>query len=55
MAIVGAGKRFTQPGIRNGTLFEDVQLPVSVTFDHRALNGGQAARFLADLLADLAL
>lgn len=55
VAIVGAGKRFTQPGIRNGALFEDMQLPVSVTFDHRALNGGQAARFLAALLADLAL
>jgi pyruvate dehydrogenase E2 component (dihydrolipoamide acetyltransferase) len=45
VAIVGAGKRFIQPGIHDGKLFEDVQLPVSVTFDHRALNGGQAARF----------
>ncbi|MDX1804459.1 MAG: dihydrolipoamide acetyltransferase family protein [Alcanivorax sp.] len=54
VAIIGAGKRFTQPGLRDGELFEDVQLPVSLTFDHRALNGGQAARFLAALLADLA-
>ena len=54
VAIIGAGKRFTQPGIRNGELFEDIQLPVSLTFDHRALNGGQAARFLAALLNDLA-
>ena len=53
VAIVGAGKRFIQPGINNGALFEDVQLPLSLTFDHRALNGGQAARFLAALLADL--
>lgn len=53
VAIVGAGKRFIQPGIKNGEVFEDVQLPVSLTFDHRALNGGQAARFLAAILADL--
>jgi len=53
VAIVCAGKRFAQPGIRNGEWFEDWQLPVSLTFDHRALNGGQAARFLAALLADL--
>jgi len=53
VAIVCAGKRFAQPGIRNGEWFEDWQLPVSLTFDHRALNGGQAARFLAALLTDL--
>jgi len=29
-------------------------LPISVTFDHRAVTGGEAARFLAALLADLA-
>ena len=53
VAIIGAGKRFTQPGIRDGELFEDVQLPISLTFDHRALNGGQAARFLVALLDSL--
>lgn len=54
VAIVGAGKRFTQPGIHNGEVFEDVQMPVSLTFDHRALNGRQAARFLGAVLASLA-
>jgi pyruvate dehydrogenase E2 component (dihydrolipoamide acetyltransferase) len=29
-------------------------LPLSLTFDHRALTGGEAARFLAAVLADLA-
>ncbi|PAV27254.1 branched-chain alpha-keto acid dehydrogenase subunit E2 [Tamilnaduibacter salinus] len=53
VAIVGAGKRFTQPGFRNGEVFEDVQMPLSLTFDHRALNGGQAARFLGAVLASL--
>eukprot|EP00747_Dinoflagellata_sp_TGD_P106699 gnl/TRDRNA2_/TRDRNA2_169925_c4_seq3.p1 gnl/TRDRNA2_/TRDRNA2_169925_c4~~gnl/TRDRNA2_/TRDRNA2_169925_c4_seq3.p1 ORF type:complete len:178 (+),score=26.66 gnl/TRDRNA2_/TRDRNA2_169925_c4_seq3:38-535(+) len=54
VAIVGAGKAFTQPGFNNGEVFEDKQLPLSLTFDHRALNGGQAARFMAALLQSLA-
>jgi pyruvate dehydrogenase E2 component (dihydrolipoamide acetyltransferase) len=29
-------------------------LPLSLTFDHRACTGGEAARFLAVLLKDLA-
>jgi pyruvate dehydrogenase E2 component (dihydrolipoamide acetyltransferase) len=28
-------------------------LPVSLTFDHRVVMGGEAARFLATLVADL--
>ena len=54
IAIVGTGKRFSQPGLHNGQVFEDIQMPISLTFDHRALNGGQAARFLAAVLASLA-
>ena len=30
-------------------------IPLSVTFDHRAATGGEAARFLRALLDDLAL
>jgi pyruvate dehydrogenase E2 component (dihydrolipoamide acetyltransferase) len=29
------------------------RLPISVTFDHRAISGGQAARFLRAVVADL--
>jgi pyruvate dehydrogenase E2 component (dihydrolipoamide acetyltransferase) len=28
-------------------------LPLSVTFDHRAINGGEAARFVRAMIADL--
>jgi pyruvate dehydrogenase E2 component (dihydrolipoamide acetyltransferase) len=28
-------------------------LPLSLTFDHRALTGGEAARFLRAVIADL--
>lgn len=54
VAIIGAGKRFAQPAIRDQQLVEDWQLPLSLTFDHRALNGGQASRFLMAMLAALA-
>ena len=30
-------------------------IPLSVTFDHRACTGGEAARFLKALIDDLAL
>ena len=30
-------------------------IPLSVTFDHRACTGGEAARFLKALIYDLAL
>jgi len=30
-------------------------IPLSVTFDHRAATGGEAARFLRAMLDDLAL
>lgn len=55
VVIVGVGRSFSQPAIRSGKLVDDRQMPVSLTFDHRALNGGQAARFLEAMLTDLAL
>ena len=30
-----------------------LRLPLSLTFDHRSVTGGEAARFMAALLADL--
>ena len=30
-------------------------LPLSVTFDHRAVTGGEAGRFMAAMIADLQL
>jgi len=55
VAIVGIGGLFeklvmTEKGIENQHV-----IPVSITFDHRACSGGEAARFLAAVLADLTL
>ncbi|MGH8493058.1 MAG: dihydrolipoamide acetyltransferase family protein [Moraxellaceae bacterium] len=58
VAILGAGHAEDhllpaaeeQNGIRRARL-----LPLSLSFDHRAVTGGEAARFLAAVAADLAL
>ena len=55
VAIVGAGRgRHEMVPVVGG--FEPRRiLPISLTFDHRACTGGEAARFLKALLDDLAL
>ena len=53
VAILGAGRfrnelKLTDKGIENQRM-----LPLSLSFDHRACTGGEGARFLAALIADL--
>lgn len=55
VAIVGAGKIREQVMMVNGQFEAHKILPLSLTFDHRAVTGGEAARFLAALLKDLEL
>jgi 2-oxoisovalerate dehydrogenase E2 component (dihydrolipoyl transacylase) len=53
VAILGAG-RITDRAIRTATLAAmHRSLPLSLTFDHRAVTGGQAARFLQAVVIDL--
>ena len=55
VAIVAAGKgRYQMTPVMGG--FEPHRvIPLSLTFDHRAATGGEAARFLKAMLDDLAL
>jgi 2-oxoisovalerate dehydrogenase E2 component (dihydrolipoyl transacylase) len=55
VAIVGAGR--IAPGIVavNGQPAAHRLLPLSLTFDHRAVTGGEAARFLRAMIVDLQL
>lgn len=53
VAILGTGRfrnelKLTSKGIENRKM-----LPLSLTFDHRACTGGEAARFLAAVIEDL--
>jgi len=54
VAIVGAGKLSHDVVAVIGGIEVHRRLPISLTFDHRAATGGEAARFLKALLDDLA-
>ena len=47
VAILGAGRIAPQPVVANGDIVAHRMMPLSLTFDHRAVTGGEAARFLA--------
>lgn len=53
VAILGAGK--LQRDVVAGTSAPQIhaRLPLSLTFDHRCITGGEACRFLAAVIADL--
>ncbi|GAA4854421.1 dihydrolipoamide acetyltransferase family protein [Luteimonas vadosa] len=53
VAIVGAGKLAHDVVAVMGGVEVHRRMPISLTFDHRACTGGEAARFLAALLEDL--
>ncbi|HXH03920.1 MAG TPA: dihydrolipoamide acetyltransferase family protein [Candidatus Competibacteraceae bacterium] len=53
VAILGAGRIRTQVVVAAGAPAVHRVLPLSLTFDHRAVTGGEAGRFLAAVIADL--
>ncbi len=54
VAIIGAGKLSFDVVAVMGGIEVHKRMPISLTFDHRAATGGEAARFLETLLDDLA-
>ena len=53
VAVVAAGK-VRDAAVASGGLIKAAKvLPLTVTFDHRAVTGGEAARFLAAMIRDL--
>lgn len=55
VAILGAGRIAEQVVAVAGAPAVHRLLPLSLTFDHRVVNGGEAARFLNAVIADLML
>lgn len=54
VAILGAGRIERRPVVaQDGTIAAHRMLPLSLSFDHRAATGGEAARFLNAVIADL--
>lgn len=55
VAIIGAGKLSHDVVAVIGGIEVHKRMPISLTFDHRAATGGEAARFLKALLDNMAL
>jgi pyruvate dehydrogenase E2 component (dihydrolipoamide acetyltransferase) len=50
VAILGLGKGAAKPVVRDGKIESRTLLPISISYDHRAIDGGSAARFTVDLV-----
>ncbi len=55
VAILGAGRLQEAAVVIKGKIQVERVLPLSLTFDHRAITGGEATRFLAAVMQDLEL
>lgn len=53
VAILGAGKSRDEVVARNGEMVIRHILPLALTFDHRAVTGGETARFMKAVIDDL--
>ena len=54
-AILGVGRIMEKPIAKNGKVEIRKMLPLSLTYDHRIVDGAQAARFMMDLIVRLEL
>ncbi len=53
VAILGVGRGRPQPVYQGDALLRRVLLPLTLSYDHRAIDGAGAARFMVDLVAAL--
>lgn len=53
VCILGAGKIYSRVIEHGGKFHSHAHLPLSLTFDHQAATGGEAARFLAAVITSL--
>jgi 2-oxoisovalerate dehydrogenase E2 component (dihydrolipoyl transacylase) len=53
VAILGAGKVREEAVVVDGAVRAHRRMPLSLSFDHRCVTGGEACRFLAAAIADL--
>jgi pyruvate dehydrogenase E2 component (dihydrolipoamide acetyltransferase) len=54
VAILGVGRIVQRPVVKDGEVVPGNVLPLSMSFDHRIVDGADAARFIKDLMAMLA-
>lgn len=51
VAILGLGKGAFKAVVREKQIVQRMMLPIAISYDHRVIDGGAAARFTVDLLA----
>ena len=51
VAILGLGKGALKAVVREKQIVQRIMLPIAISYDHRVIDGGAAARFTVDLLA----
>jgi pyruvate dehydrogenase E2 component (dihydrolipoamide acetyltransferase) len=50
VAILGLGRGAMKPVVRDGKIVVRMMAPLGLSFDHRVIDGGEAARFITDLV-----
>ncbi len=50
VAILGLGRGALKPAVVNGKIEPRLMLPLAISYDHRVIDGGTAARFTVDLV-----
>jgi len=53
VAILGLGRGALKPVVRDGKVEARLMTPLGLSYDHRVIDGGEAARFIVDLVAAL--
>ena len=53
VAILGLGRGALKPVARDGKVVIRMMTPLGLSYDHRVIDGGEAARFMVDLVAAL--
>jgi len=50
VAILGLGRAASQAVVRAGKIEARMMMPLGLSYDHRVIDGGNAARFMVDLV-----
>jgi pyruvate dehydrogenase E2 component (dihydrolipoamide acetyltransferase) len=50
VAILGIGRGVVKPVVKDGKIVPRTMLPITLSYDHRVVDGASAARFVADLV-----
>ncbi|MGA1235436.1 MAG: 2-oxo acid dehydrogenase subunit E2 [Limisphaerales bacterium] len=53
VAILGLGRAALKPAVHENAIVPRLLMPMALSYDHRAIDGGSAARFMVDLVQSI--